>query len=239
MPHDLLRRPTRRTFLTWLTAAPLVPRVLAGCGDDGAGAATDTVTADTVAADTVAADSAQPPDALTDGGADIGPTTCEPTQADLEGPFFEPNAPTATDLAPAGEPGDRLAISGRVLDPDCQPIPGAVVEVWQADADGDYHDDKLRAVLTADGEGRYAFSSVVPGRYFQANGFRPAHLHYKVRASGFRAVTTQIYFEGDPYLSPNDSCGVCASDDGDRIIPLVADRAGVRVGAYDPVLAPA
>ena len=60
----------------------------------------------------------------------------------------------------------------------------------------------------------------MPGAYLQASGYRPAHLHYRVSAAGFATLVTQIYFAGDPYLAPNDSCTTCGSDDPARIIAL-------------------
>jgi protocatechuate 3,4-dioxygenase beta subunit len=162
------------------------------------------------------------------------PRVCAPTQPDALGPFYEEDAPNTTNLS-GTLPGSPLAMSGQVKDTDCRPIAGALVEVWQADEDGDYHDELLRASLTADADGRFAFTTIMPGRYLQATGLRPAHLHYRVSAPGFRTLVTQIYFEGDPYLRPNDSCRTCGSGDSERIVPLT--RNGDRdEGACDITL---
>ena len=173
------------------------------------------------------------------GGADLGAVhdagvgTCEPTASDVTGPFFRAGAPSRSSLVGAEEPGERLEITGIVLDPDCQtPLDGAVIDVWQADAEGRYDtnsaDYRLRALLMSDGEGRFAFTSVRPGNYPDAGGWRPAHIHFTISRPGYRSVTTQLYFEGDPYLAPNDSCGVCNSDEESLIIRLEPeDRAGV------------
>ncbi len=65
---------------------------------------------------------------------------------------------------------------------------------------------------------------------------RPAHIHFRVSAPGFRTLVTQLYFEGDPYLQPNDSCGSCGSDDPARIMAL--DPVGERqAGTFDVTLA--
>ncbi|MFT7580179.1 MAG: catechol 1,2-dioxygenase, partial [Myxococcota bacterium] len=162
--------------------------------------------------------------------ADTTPEVCTTTQNDAQGPFFVADAPNVTDLS--GElPGTAIGMVGVVRDIACKPIAGAKVEVWHADKDGVYEDDQLRATLTADDDGTYAFTTIQPGPYGDAGGFRPAHFHYKVSAPGYRTVTTQLYFEGDPYLSPNDSCGGCGSDDQDRIIALV-DTGSLKEGMY-------
>ncbi len=142
-----------------------------------------------------------------------------------------------SDLAPPGEPGQIIAIQGVIRGADCAPIPYATVEVWQADAAGAYHDTKLRAALDADGVGAYGFRSVMPGAYLQATGYRPAHLHYRVSAPGFATLVTQIYFAGDPYLAPNDSCTTCGSDDPARIIALAPGDV-TNFGRVDITLAP-
>ncbi len=181
-------------------------------------------------ADGPGSDAAGPPD----------PATCSITQGDAKGPFYLAGSPAQAQLAAPDEPGDALAISGRVFGPDClTPVAGAAVEVWQADSAGEYHPTKLRASLVAGADGGYAYWTVRPGPYLQAGGYRPAHMHYRVTAPGFAEVITQLYFEGDPYLAPNDSCGGCGSDDAGRIIPLTAEADGVLVGAFDVVLAAA
>lgn len=102
------------------------------------------------------------------------------------------------------------------------PLPGAVVDVWHAAANGRYeHEDpaqpewNLRGQVRADAGGAYRFETVVPapyeitasdgpvGRLLRAAGrpaFRPAHLHYKVSAEGHRPLTTQVFVAGDPWL---------------------------------------
>lgn len=228
--------PSRRTVLVWLASAPLARFLPACSADGGAGADTDAADAGVDAAADAAADAVDAADAGVDGGGDVAPEVCHRTLPDAQGPFFQPNAPEVTALAPVGEPGTALAIGGRVLDAACLPIAGATVEVWQADDAGDYHDDKLRGTLTASAEGAFAFTTVVPGRYLQASGLRPAHLHFRVSAPGYDTVVTQVYFEGDPYLQPNDSCGSCGSDDPARIIALTDAADGSKLGQWDAVL---
>ncbi|WP_162186049.1 dioxygenase [Amycolatopsis jejuensis] len=148
----------------------------------------------------------------------------------IEGPFFLPGAPVLEPpfVMPmrAGEPGDVLVFSGTVTAPDRTPIPHAQVEIWQSDAQGTYSgipypdgrelppEFNLRARLTADENGAYQVRTIVPvpyeiptagptGALLTAVGwhaFRPAHLHLITSAPGFESLTTQLYFDTDPYL---------------------------------------
>ena len=116
-----------------------------------------------------------------------------------------------------GEPlGERILISGRVEDSDARPVPGTLVEVWQANAAGRYVDpgDDHPAPLDpnftgagrclTDSEGRYRFLTVKPGAYpwgNHHNAWRPAHVHFSLFGPelGSRLVT-QMYFPGDPLM---------------------------------------
>ena len=135
---------------------------------------------------------------------------CDPTREDIEGPFYREDAPFRARLVEDGMPGRRLTVSGRVLDPACRPVPGAVVDVWQADHRGRYDNDDprrppaagsfhLRGRLRAQDDGGYEVRTIHPGRYrIGRDRWRPAHLHVKLSAEGFRPLTTQLYFDGDP-----------------------------------------
>lgn len=170
--------------------------------------------------------------------------SCVPTMIDVEGPYYLPGAPSRSDIADPGEPGERITISGLVLDRDCAtPVKGAKIEVWQTDASGKYYYRKegyrLRGQLKSDSGGRYRFRSVMPGRYKIRSGFRPAHIHVKVSHPDYQTVTTQLYFRGDPYLWPKDACGTaCRSDDPLRIIGLKGNnnREGIFTFILKPVL---
>ena len=126
-------------------------------------------------------------------------------------------------LADANEPGDRVILSGTVRGPDCKtPLVGAIVDVWHADASGQYHSDtktyRLRGQMKTDAKGAYQFESVYPGHYDK----RPRHYHFIFTMPGHAPLTTQCYFEGDPFLGPKDSCQkpTCDSSDPTRILTL-------------------
>jgi protocatechuate 3,4-dioxygenase beta subunit len=130
---------------------------------------------------------------------------CAPTPDDVLGPFYLPDMPVRTELDVHGDVGTSLYLTGRVLDENCQPIrQGAVVEIWQADPDGGYDMDDLtrpyRATLPCDIHGAYAVHTLVPGHYLNGSNYRPAHLHIKIWVDGVEKLTTQLYFEGDPYF---------------------------------------
>jgi catechol 1,2-dioxygenase len=179
------------------------------------------------------------------GGRALGSTepTCSATGSDIRGPFYIAGAPRRPMLAGPQEKGERIRIQGSVFAADCTtPLAGALLDIWHADADGNYHDAKeqyrLRGQILTDARGRYEFETIRPGNYRQEEGWRPAHIHLTVSAPAHQSVTTQLYFRGDPYLAPHDSCGdECHSDDPHRIIAL--ERDGVRLtGRFDLVLKP-
>jgi protocatechuate 3,4-dioxygenase, beta subunit len=147
-----------------------------------------------------------------------------PTLTELTGPLFGHESVLADDAdltrQHAGEPlGERISVSGRVLGSDGRPIPGQLVEIWQANAAGRYrhavdtHPAPLDPNFTGAGRcltdenGEYRFVTVKPGAYpwkNHENAWRPAHIHFSLfgRAIPDRLVT-QMYFPGDP-LFPFD-----------------------------------
>ena len=118
------------------------------------------------------------------------------------------DAPSSADVAPRGEPGERLEVSGVVYAADGRtPVGGASVYVYQTDARGYYRPDdamgnrnpRLMALLRADGRGRYSYRTIRPGSY---PGTRvPQHIHYEVTAEGHGTRIFEIVFEDDPFLS--------------------------------------
>lgn len=131
-------------------------------------------------------------------------------------------APRSADLTTQheGEPlGERIIVSGRVLDAAGDPLPGVLVEIWQANAAGRYahevdqHPAPLDPSFSGSGhcltgaDGRYRFVTVKPGAYpwkNHLNAWRPAHIHFSVLGRAFsQRLVTQMYFHGDPLL-PHD-----------------------------------
>lgn len=110
-------------------------------------------------------------------------------------------------VAPPGEPGESLTISGVVFQADGRtPLRGASLYVYQTDARGYYAPDdarasnnpRLRAYLRTDAEGRYEFRTVRPGSYPGTRN--PGHIHYHVSAPGYPERVFEIVFEGDTLI---------------------------------------
>jgi protocatechuate 3,4-dioxygenase, beta subunit len=113
--------------------------------------------------------------------------------------------------------GERIIVSGRVLDEDGRAVPDTLVELWQANAAGRYnhpsddHDAPLdphflgAGRTLTDAEGRYQFVTVKPGAYpwrNHDNAWRPAHIHFSVFGPSFLTrLITQMFFPGDPLLA--------------------------------------
>jgi len=143
------------------------------------------------------------------------------TLSEVTGPIFGHETVSAheDDLTcqHVGQPlGERIVVTGRVLDEDGRPIPNTLVEVWQANAAGRYrhkNDDRPAPLdpnftgcgrVVTDSEGRYRFVTVKPGAYpwrNHYNAWRPAHIHFSLFGPAFLTrLVTQMYFPGDPLL---------------------------------------
>lgn len=139
----------------------------------------------------------------------------------VAGPAFGriPVKPEDSDLTSRheGEPiGERIILTGRVLDGDGEPVRDTLVEVWQANAAGRYADpaDDHQAPLDpnftgagrclTDSGGRYRFVSIKPGAYpwqNHENAWRPAHVHFSLFGPQLASrLVTQMYFPGDPLM---------------------------------------
>jgi protocatechuate 3,4-dioxygenase beta subunit len=119
------------------------------------------------------------------------------TPPQMEGPYYTPNTPERNSLLEEGVPGTRLVLVGYVLDQDCQPLPNAWLDFWQADSNGDYDNAgyRLRGHQFTDTQGRYYLETILPGLYSS----RPIeHIHVKVRPDGGAEVTSQLYFPDQP-----------------------------------------
>lgn len=189
----------RRSFL----ALPLAAW-LAACGGD-----------DDTAAPPAGTRALTPTPACDDGD--------EPTAAQSEGPYFTPGSPERRSLLPDGFSGDRLVVSGSVLDTSCRPVRRALLDFWQADADGEYDTSGFgfRGHQFTDARGRFSLETVVPGRY----PGRTRHIHVKAQAPRRAVLTTQLYFPGEP---ENDGDGLFVPE-------LVMDVRGRRA-SFDFVL---
>jgi protocatechuate 3,4-dioxygenase beta subunit len=141
---------------------------------------------------------------------------------EITGPLLgaERVTPADSDLTAGhpGEPlGERIIVTGRVLDSDGRPVPDALIEIWQANASGRYahavddHPAPLDPNFTGAGRcvtdslGRYRFVTIKPGAYpwrNHHNAWRPAHIHFSLFGRAFtQRLITQMYFPADPLFA--------------------------------------
>lgn len=183
------------------------------------------------------------------------------TPAQVEGPFHPVVDQLDKDLdlvrvqgrdQPAE--GAVILVRGRVLDSSGMPLPGAMLDVWQANHHGRYSHpaDKNTApldpnfqgwgVIQADADGAYALKTILPGPYplsfLGEDGWRCRHIHFKVSHPEGRALTTQMYFEGDPLLTQDLEIAKVPADQQHRLIcRSVPDQAsGLPSYTFDIVL---
>ncbi len=191
------------------------------------------------------------------------------TESTVLGPFHLTESPVRAlgadiDLVGSGEP---CVVSGRVLSQDGTPLPGAALDVWQADADGFYDVQQPdvqpagngRGLFTTDAAGRFWFRTCVPSPYpiptdgpvgdlLRATGrhpYRPAHIHFIATAEGHTPVTTHIFVAGSDYLDSDAVFAVKHSlvqDFAETDDPSLAREFGIpnpfRHARFDLVLTP-
>ncbi len=191
------------------------------------------------------------------------------TASTVLGPFHVVKSPRrqlgdSIDLVGAGPP---CVVGGRVLSADATPLPGAELDVWQANDQG-YYDVQQpgvqprgngRALFTADENGAFWFRTIVPSHYpiptdgpvgallaaTRRHPYRPAHIHFIVTAPGHRTLTTHIFVAGSPYLESDAVFAVKKSlvvDFTPVADPEQAARYGLappfRLASFDIVLQP-
>ncbi|MEE1941293.1 protocatechuate 3,4-dioxygenase subunit beta [Streptomyces sp. TRM 70361] len=169
----------------------------------------------------------RPPVAVGGGG---------PEAVELHGPVFGPTDVTELDndltRQHTGEPlGERITVTGRLLDRAGRPVRGQLIEIWQANASGRYahrhdrHPAPLDPNFTGvgrtltDDDGGYAFTTIRPGAYpwrNHDNAWRPAHIHFSLFGTAFaQRLVTQMYFPNDP-LFPHDPILQSVTDESAR-----------------------
>jgi protocatechuate 3,4-dioxygenase beta subunit len=121
------------------------------------------------------------------------------TVPQIEGPFYTPGTPERRVLVASGPLRSRLRLAGRVLTTDCRPIPGAVLDFWQADPAGEYDNRgfSLRGHQFTDESGAFQLETVMPGAYRSAGIVRTPHIHVKAQGLGTDLLTTQLYFPSE------------------------------------------
>ena len=158
-------------------------------------------------------------------------TSSEVTGPSLSEAFSDPKAADLTKQCSGEAIGQRIVVSGRVMDENGRPIRNSPIEIWQANACGRYmherdqHDAPLDPNFTGkgftltDSNGGYKFITIKPGSYpwgNHYNAWRPAHIHFSLFGPAFvTRLVTQMYFPGDPLL-PYDPIFNCTADEKAR-----------------------
>jgi hydroxyquinol 1,2-dioxygenase len=179
------------------------------------------------------------------------------TEATVFGPFYVEGAPSydlGEDVA-NGAAGEPCTVRGTIRGLGGEPVPGAEIHVWQADAEGKYDvqrqgDDahRARGVLHANGRGEYHFRSILAEAYpipddgpvgdmlkaTRRHPWRPAHLHFMIQAPGYETLITHVFRNGDAYLDSDAVFGVRQS----LVADWVRQPDGRYLVEYDFVLNP-
>lgn len=130
-------------------------------------------------------------------------TELQATETDLKatedigpGPFYKAGSPERHSLREPGMEGEKLRLTGKVLDLRGKPIPGARVEIWHVNTKGEYDNDgfRLRGQVAVNAKGEYWFETFAPVAYSS----RCAHVHTRVTAPGAKTLATEIQFADDP-----------------------------------------
>lgn len=169
------------------------------------------------------------------------------TEPTVFGPFFLEDAPRyelGADVA-NGAKGEPCMVRGTVKSLDGTPIPNALINVWQADADGQYDvqyahlaHPQARGILNADAGGNFHFKTILAEAYpipsdgpvgqmlaaTQNHPWRPAHLHFMIEAAGHERLITHVFRDHDPYLDSDVVFGVRSS--------LIADWVKLADGSH-------
>ena len=187
---------------------------------------------------------------------------CRATPPQTKGPFYPVNDQLDKDndlttVAGSGKvaKGQIIYVEGQVIDKDCQPVEGALVEIWQACETGKYNhpNDPNTAALdpdfqyfgkaVTDKNGAYIFKTIIPGAYpADRNWMRPPHIHYRVLKRGYKELVTQLYFAGDALndkdlilqaIPPEDRGSVIAT-----LVPADPKRYGpnTKIGTFNLTL---
>jgi len=189
--------------------------------------------------------------ALSMASLDAGTPSRRSTRANPEGPYYRSGAPIRPDgrltERPANESAEQLVVRGQVTDAITRtPIPGAELDIWQADEAGNYdaRGFHLRGRVRAYDFGRYQFTTIVPEEYTEhdddpvgelfrllgRHNYRAGHIHVKVHVAGHEALTTQLYMADATHLKSDYIEGAVTPD---LILPRQPRGEATSVASFD------
>lgn len=163
------------------------------------------------------------------------------TPAAMEGPLFKPQSPERGDLITPAVSGVRLDLTGVVYDTACTPLPGALIEFWQCDQNGDYDMSgfSLRGHQYTNSRGAFRLRTIIPRDYWGRWGRRAPHIHAQVQTPRGPVLVTQLYFPDDTRAYGRDFAALNASDgilNRACTIALAGPTGGAYTGAFDFVI---
>lgn len=162
------------------------------------------------------------------GSPNVAHAQRQPTTQTSIGLFYQPGAPETADLWREGDEGERLKLSGRVLNRQGQPVAGALVELWHADTTGSVDETRYRSAQRTTADGRFGIRTVLPGHIEMArynSTFAPRHIHIRVTHPDYPQLISLIFFQGDERL------------DGSPYPELAIPLEKVRVGSGEVFVA--
>lgn len=152
----------------------------------------------------------------------------QPIPQQTEGPYYKEGSPQTTNFYSEGIPGEKVMLSGYVLDTECKPIANAWIDFWQANGNGDYDNEGygLRGHQFTDDQGKFTLTTVIPGEY----PGRTPHIHFKVRAEEDKEIiTSQLYL---PNAEQNGSDAIFDDD----LVMDMQDGPDGKVATYNIVI---
>ncbi len=160
------------------------------------------------------------------------PDPCKTTD-DILGPFFKANAPFRENIMPANSTATPLIIEGKVYSSCNSVLADAIVEIWNADENGDYDNTGFmyRGRYKTGADGSYTFTSIIPGKYLNGALYRPSHIHFKIFAPGHKNLVSQIYFKDDTSI-PTDPWA-SSPKAKERILLVMQEPGGANMVNFD------
>lgn len=156
------------------------------------------------------------------------------TRRQTEGPYFKPGTPARRNIRETGTRGALLVVTGRVIDTQCRPIAGAVIDFWQVGDTGDYDNRgyRYRGHQLTDKDGRYELLTIRPVQYSEGGIFRTPHIHAKLQGAGTGMLNTQLYMPDAEATNRVDRIF-----DPSLLVTLQGSRDGAQLALFDFVLA--
>ena len=174
---------------------------------------------------------------------------CVSTSSDIAGPYWREGIPIRSNFDLYNDNGTQLTLSGTVRNVQCTPLSNVVLEVWHAtpttvraadlsnsdtvDYDLSSSQYKYYGQLSTDTDGRYTLVTKKPGWYLNGPSFRPSHIHVRAYVDNIEKLTTQLYFQDDPFITGDPWASVAPK----RTIELQSDGNGNLSGRFDFTLA--